>query len=199
MWCAILLLIGCTKQFLFTIHFVLWLKWLTFFSRENTFSWGKEKKKERRKGLANWKWNTYYLKDELRAIIWSAKTIKTVDRSSKNMFWLKYLGPRIIIHRIRSAWKIKSASRVQTKSNLLINLFFFCHSPRSFYDCKKEHKSEMIIKDKFTPIFDLVSRVFTNGLGDQGSIPGRVIPKTLKMVLDTSLLNTQQYKVCIKG
>ena len=35
--------------------------------------------------------------------------------------------------------------------------------------------------------------------GDLGSIPGRVIPKTLKMVLDTSLLNTQQYKVRIKG
>ena len=32
-----------------------------------------------------------------------------------------------------------------------------------------------------------------------GSIPGRVIPKTLKMVLDTFLLNTQQYKVRIKG
>ena len=32
-----------------------------------------------------------------------------------------------------------------------------------------------------------------------GSIPGRVIPKTLKTVLDTSLLNTQQYKVRIKG
>ena len=46
---------------------------------------------------------------------------------------------------------------------------------------------------------DLVGRVFTNGLGDLGSIPGRVIPKTLKMVLDTSLLNTQQYKVRIKG
>ena len=44
----------------------------------------------------------------------------------------------------------------------------------------------------------LVGRVFTNGLGDLGSIPGRVIPKTLKMVLDTSLHNTQQYKVCIK-
>ena len=27
---------------------------------------------------------------------------------------------------------------------------------------------------------------------------GCVIPKTLKMVLDTSLLSTQQYKVCIK-
>ena len=45
----------------------------------------------------------------------------------------------------------------------------------------------------------LMGRVFTNGLGDLGSIPGRVIPKTLKMVLDTSLLNTQQYKVLIKG
>ena len=44
-----------------------------------------------------------------------------------------------------------------------------------------------------------VSRVFANGPGDLGSIPGRVIPKTLKMVLDTSLLSTQQYKVCIKG
>ena len=32
-----------------------------------------------------------------------------------------------------------------------------------------------------------------------GSIPGRVIPKTQKMVLDASLLNTQHYKVRIKG
>ena len=44
-----------------------------------------------------------------------------------------------------------------------------------------------------------MSRVFANGPGDPGSIPGRVIPKTLKMALDTSILNTQQYKVCIKG
>ena len=42
-------------------------------------------------------------------------------------------------------------------------------------------------------------RVFANGPGDQSSIPGRVVPKTLKMVLDTCLLNTQQYKVRIKG
>ena len=42
-------------------------------------------------------------------------------------------------------------------------------------------------------------RVFTNGPGDLGSIPGRVIPKTLKMVLDTSFLNTQHYKIRIKG
>ena len=42
-------------------------------------------------------------------------------------------------------------------------------------------------------------RVFANGPGGLGSIPGRVIPKTQKMVLDASLLNTQHYKVRIKG
>ena len=41
--------------------------------------------------------------------------------------------------------------------------------------------------------------MFTNGPGDLGSIPGRVIPKTKKMVLDATLLNTQHYKVRIKG
>ena len=43
-----------------------------------------------------------------------------------------------------------------------------------------------------------MSREFANGPGDLGSIPGRIFPKTLKIVLDTSLLNTQPYKVCIK-
>ncbi len=40
--------------------------------------------------------------------------------------------------------------------------------------------------------------MFANSLGDRGSIPGRVIPKTQKMVLDAALLNTQLYKVRIK-
>ena len=44
-----------------------------------------------------------------------------------------------------------------------------------------------------------MSRVFTNGPGARGSIPGQVIPKTQKMVLDAALLNTQVYKVRIKG
>ena len=48
-------------------------------------------------------------------------------------------------------------------------------------------------------LIGLVGRVFANGSGDLCSILGPVIPKTLKMVLDTSLLNTQQYKVHIKG
>ena len=41
--------------------------------------------------------------------------------------------------------------------------------------------------------------VLTNDLGDRGSFPGLVIPKTQKMVLYASLLNIQHYKVQIKG
>ena len=41
--------------------------------------------------------------------------------------------------------------------------------------------------------------MFANGTGDLGLIPSRIILKTLKMVLDTSFLNTQHYKVPIKG
>ena len=41
--------------------------------------------------------------------------------------------------------------------------------------------------------------VFANVPGDQCSILGQVIPKTEKIVLDASLLNTQHYKVWIKG
>ena len=46
---------------------------------------------------------------------------------------------------------------------------------------------------------NFICLVFANGPGDLGSIPGRVIPKNLKMVLDTTLLNTQHYKVRFKG
>ena len=48
-------------------------------------------------------------------------------------------------------------------------------------------------------LIGLVGRVFANGPKDLGSIPGRDIPKTFKMVFDTSLLKTQQYKVRIDG
>ena len=44
-----------------------------------------------------------------------------------------------------------------------------------------------------------MSKVFTNGPGEWGTIPGRVTPKTQKMVLHTALLSTQHYKVRIKG
>ena len=44
-----------------------------------------------------------------------------------------------------------------------------------------------------------MSSVFANGPGDQGSVPGRVLPKTQKMVFDSTLLKSQHYKVRIKG
>ena len=36
-----------------------------------------------------------------------------------------------------------------------------------------------------------MGRVFANNLGELGSVPGHVIPKTFKMVLDTSLFNNK--------
>ena len=54
-----------------------------------------------------------------------------------------------------------------------------------------------------TPLSSLViiiwPNVFANGPGDRGSIPGRVIPKTQKIVLDAALLSTQHYRERIKG
>ena len=44
----------------------------------------------------------------------------------------------------------------------------------------------------------LMSIVFANGPGDQGSIPDWVLPKTKKWYLMLALLNTQHYKVWIK-
>ena len=48
-------------------------------------------------------------------------------------------------------------------------------------------------------LFGPVGSVFAKAPGDQGSIPGRIISKTLKMVLVTSLFSAQQYKVRIKS
>ena len=45
----------------------------------------------------------------------------------------------------------------------------------------------------------MMVRVFANAQGDLSSIPGRVIPKTQKMLLDALLLSTQHYRVKIKG
>ena len=68
-----------------------------------------------------------------------------------------------------------------------INVFF------KMYDSRLGCKRSRIQFPDGPEIFltGRVGRVFANGPGDLGSIPGCVIPKTLKMVLDTSLLNTQ--------
>ena len=43
-----------------------------------------------------------------------------------------------------------------------------------------------------------MGRVYTNGPGDRDSTSGRVTPKIQIIVLNTSLLNAQHYKVRIK-
>ena len=80
----------------------------------------------------------------------------------------------------------------KTKSGIFIGFFL-----TTLIICSPKFLNEesCIFHSSFCP----VGRVFANGPRDLGSIPGRVIPKTFKMVLDTSLLNTQQYKVRIKG
>ena len=69
-----------------------------------------------------------------------------------------------------------------------------------FKGCKRPCFSSIspIYIHTYIPDIGLGVRVFANGPGDLGSIPGRVIQKTQKMVLDASLLNTQHYKVRIK-
>ena len=48
-------------------------------------------------------------------------------------------------------------------------------------------------------VIGLMSIVFTNGPVNRVLVPGRVIPKTQKMVLDAVLLSTQHCKVRIKS
>ena len=79
-----------------------------------------------------------------------------------------------------------------------LNIYILKNTSLTRYNSNTRYISWLVL-----PICDqligLVGRVFANGLGDRDSIPGRVIPKTSKMVLNTSLLNTQYYKVRIEG
>ena len=71
----------------------------------------------------------------------------------------------------------KFLSRFNLIENLI--LFFFVPSQGCFFHIYKERRKD-----------GHMSILFANFPGDQGSIPGRVILKTQKMVLDTTLLNT---------
>ena len=75
----------------------------------------------------------------------------------------------------------------KAKHYLNFTIRVFCHIENSHLSAEKQSTGQNRCMS------------FANGLGDLGSVPGHIIPNTLKMVLDTSLLNTQQYKVCIKG
>ena len=103
----------------------------------------------------------------------------------KEVLGIQLTGSLIIIHTMSAydiTWSIYSVQRKKALKLL-----------QAFKKFQKENKWQM------SRTIVLVGRVFINGPGDRGSIPGQVIPKTKKMELDTSLLNTQHYKVRIKG
>ena len=64
---------------------------------------------------------------------------------------------------------------------------------------EKHYFRMRLVAGKHCMYIGQMSKVFANGPKDPVSIPGRVIPKTQKMVLDAALLSTQHYKVRIKG
>ena len=88
---------------------------------------------------------------------------------------------------------------IQTEYSFLF--MFICRMFIYLYILKEQ---KLLDKDEHIYIYILNVYVYVciyiyNGPGNLGSVPSCVIPMTLKMVLDTSLLNTQQYKVHIKG
>ena len=93
---------------------------------------------------------------------------------------------------------------VQAKGSLLNNfipLFSGLSKNKTSVFCSTRFYSVIFMNILFSnnQVTGLKSRVFANNLGDRGSIPGRAIPKTQKMVLDSALLSTQHFKVRIKG
>ena len=77
--------------------------------------------------------------------------------------------------------------------------FGFLYVYEHYERCMYTYITHIRILVVFLDVDGPAVRVFANGPGDLGSIPGRVIPKTLKMELDTTLFNTQHYKVRFKG
>ena len=70
------------------------------------------------------------------------------------------------------------------------------YTNKQFYFKQFQHEDRVQF---YLILIGLEGRAFASDPGDLGSIPGRVLPKTFKIVLDSSLLNTQQYKVRTKG
>ena len=61
----------------------------------------------------------------------------------------------------------------------------------------QERKINKVTLNYYKWPIGIMVRVSANGLGDRSSISGQ--PKTQKMILDASLINTRDYKIRIKG
>ena len=77
---------------------------------------------------------------------------------------------------------------------------FVCNNMVYFaIDTEKKFLKLCVFNELIDWAIDLMSRVFADRLEDQGSIPGRIIPKTQKVIFDAAYLNTKHYNVRIKG
>ena len=85
--------------------------------------------------------------------------------------------------------RIKKLYSVQ--ENICINKVNFAKRVGNEKHCVQLQLFKEIHSEGLNWLIGLVGRVFANVMGNLGSVPGRIIPKTLKIVLDTSLLNTQ--------
>ena len=83
---------------------------------------------------------------------------------------------------------------VHIHTYLCIYIHTYTYTQRYIYRHMHTHIYMHTYAYTYQPI-DIMVRVFTSSLGDQGW----VIPKTQKMVLDASLLNTQYYEAQIKS
>ena len=113
----------------------------------------------------------------------------------KKIFCVKTFSETKSIEVVQSRYRRKLHFNTFLKKSQISKLVKNFEVHGNFENCKATGSSP------FGPptTIDLVGWVFASGPGDLGSFPGRVIPKTLKRVLDTALLNTQQYKVRIKS
>ena len=82
------------------------------------------------------------------------------------------------------SWKCSKTGKTYKK---LISYFYMLDSRQKSFMFEKYSQMKLQSTDLYVYVCVL------------GSIQGRVIPKTLKMELDTTLLNTQHYKVRFKG
>ena len=85
-----------------------------------------------------------------------------------------------------------------------ISTFIYYLMPNSVYICLTKYFQmyalwKMFLISRISIVcrgmldIGIMVRVFANGPRDMDSIPARVLPKTQKMVLDATLLNTQHY------
>ena len=128
------------------------------------------------------------------------------NKNSCNDFLLKQKYQDFIIsswtlHNENGYYSVLHLHSWRSRSRIIsykLLIFFKNKITRILLFLVKYYTIKMHIILALSPI-DLMSRVFASGPGGGVSIPGRVIPKTRKMVLDVALFSSQYYEVGIKS